>query len=116
MVYQTNKPGKTVLINNPNFTTYSICTGVGLNGTLVETKIRTFKCPKYAHLFVPSAYTTVASTRVPFRPTMVHMSNFALIRLKWITVYQAPTLYKNVSDFPVPSRGVTDKTLPVQAN
>ncbi len=58
MVYKTNKPDKKVLENNPNFTTYFICTGVSLNETLIETKIRTFKCPKYAHLFVPNAYTS----------------------------------------------------------
>ncbi len=48
---------------------------MGLNGTLVEAEILTFKCPMCVF------------QRVPFRPTTVQMSNLALIETKRITVY-----------------------------
>jgi hypothetical protein len=51
---------------------FGICTVVGLNGTLVDAKIRTFKCLKCVIL--------------PFRPTTVQMSNLALIETKGIIV------------------------------
>jgi hypothetical protein len=53
------------------------CTGVVLNGTHDEPKIRLFKCPKCVFLASPS---------VPFRPTMVQVPNLALIEIKPITV------------------------------
>ncbi len=52
-----------------------ICIVVGLNGTLVEAKILTFKCPMCVF------------QRVPYRPTTVQISNLALIETKRITVY-----------------------------
>ncbi len=40
-----------------------------------------------------SAYVTVASTSVPFRPTTVQMSNLALIETRRITVYVSKISY-----------------------
>jgi hypothetical protein len=62
---------------------FVICPIVGLNGTLVETKIRTFKCPQV--LVLPK-------TSVPFRPTTVQMLNLARIETKWNTVHGNPFL------------------------
>jgi hypothetical protein len=59
-----------------------ICTIVGLNGTLVKAKIRTWD-----HFNVSIS----ASTSVLFRPTMVPMPNLALIETKRITVHPYPT-------------------------
>jgi hypothetical protein len=61
---------------------FGICTIVGLNGTLVKAKIRTWD-----HLNVSIS----ASTSVQFRPTMVPMLNLALIETKRITVHPYPT-------------------------
>jgi hypothetical protein len=53
---------------------FGTCTFVGLNRTLVEAKIRTFKCPE------------LASTSVPFRRSTVQMTNLAPVEAKRITV------------------------------
>jgi hypothetical protein len=57
---------------------FGICTVVGLNGTLVETKIRTLKC----------LVRILASTSVPFRLTTVQMPNLVQIETKPITVWE----------------------------
>jgi hypothetical protein len=51
---------------------FGICTVVGLNGTLVKAKIRTFTYPKYTFSFKCPIY----------RPTTVQMPNLALIETK----------------------------------
>ncbi len=55
-----------------------ICTVMGLNGALVEAKIRTFKCQVQILASI--------SVHCPFRPTTVQMPNLVLIEKKWITV------------------------------
>jgi hypothetical protein len=61
--------------NNAKF---GICTVVGLNGTLIEAKIRTWDT--WMGVF------TIASKSVTFRPLTVQMPNLELIGTKWITV------------------------------
>jgi hypothetical protein len=61
-----------------NSTKFCICTVVGLNGTLVEAKIRPWDTLNVRIL---------ASSSVPFRPTTMQMPNYALIEHKLITVY-----------------------------
>ncbi len=51
---------------------------MGPKGTLVEAKIRPFKCPKCVCL---------ASKSVPFKSKTVQMLNLALIETKRITVH-----------------------------
>jgi hypothetical protein len=55
LLYVTN----TVIRFVSNSAKFSICTVVGLNGTLFEARVRKFQCPKSVFL---------ASTSVPFRP------------------------------------------------
>jgi hypothetical protein len=74
-VHLSNFPHTVICIASSS-AKFDICTVVGLNGRLVEAKIRTFKCPK---LILAS---TFKLTRV------VQMPNFALIETKQITVQQ----------------------------
>ncbi len=67
----------TVIRFVPIIAKFVICTVVGLNGTLVEAKIRTFKCPM-----------SVFKLQQVFRldPRRVQMPNLALREMKGITV------------------------------
>ncbi len=54
---------------------FAICTVVNLNGTLVEAKIRTFKCPKCVKAYF-------SFNKCPIEPTTVQMTNLALTETK----------------------------------
>jgi hypothetical protein len=61
-----------------NSTKFGICTVVGLNGTLVEAKIRSCDTLNVRIL---------ASKGVPFRPTTVQMPNLTLMEIVCIDEY-----------------------------
>ncbi len=56
---------------------FSICTVMGLNGTLLEDKMRNSRVE----------VNILASTSVPFRPTTVQVPIFALTNMKGIRVH-----------------------------
>ncbi len=60
---------------------FGICTVVGLNGTLVEAKIRTLKCLGQILASI--------SVHCPFRSTTVQMSNLVLVEKKRIIVLRS---------------------------